>query len=59
MPRDMQRIVCADPETIHMIRKMAMEVFADMTAYDYSFTDAITAVFVTGMKLAQDVQEPG
>lgn len=58
MPRDMQRLVCTDPDTIHMIRKMAMEVFADMTAYDYPFTDAITAVFVTGMKLAQDVQEP-
>lgn len=35
--------------------KLAAEVFADMTAADYCFTDALTAVFLSGMALAKEV----
>jgi hypothetical protein len=57
-PRDMVK-VRMDPEMRETFDRLAAEVFADMTAADYCFTDALTAVFLSGMALAQEVAANG
>lgn len=53
-PRDMTKIRM-DPEMRETFDRLSAEVFADMTAADYCFTDALTAVFLSGMALAHEV----
>lgn len=53
-PRHMAKIEM-DREMRETFDRLAAEVFADMTAADFCFTDALTAVFLSGMALAREV----
>lgn len=53
-PKDMS-MMRITPEMRETLERLAADVFTDMCAADYCFTDALTAVFLSGMALAQEV----